>query len=221
MNNEKMLSSKPENVFNYLYRRLRLEITKKFGTLVKDAVIVEGFVEITNGDNHIIAKNSFVNQGLIALVNLMSVSGFSANQTPAQGWTTKANSSMRVGQDTVTSTTGVMIALQTPIGAGIGTAPNTQTIANSNPAADQWQVTYTATWNAGTLAALTLGEVGLFLFIWTAVQGLQTAGTPGVAPTAHTLFSRMASADGKFVSFVINPAAAVNVTWVINFTFAV
>ena len=128
---------------------------------------------------------------------------------------------MRVGSDVVTSTNNATTLLSAPIGAGIGTAPNTQTIANSTPAGGQWQVTYTATWIAGSLAALTLGEVGLFMFIWTAAQGLQPAGGTSGNPVQNTLFSRMASADGKFVSFVIDPAAAVNVTWVIKFTFAV
>ncbi len=207
-------------IFGSLYRRLRSGINKKFGILVKDAVIIEGFVEIMNGDTHIIARNSVVDQGLISLVNWLSIESLtSQGNVPSSGFGAVSNSSMRVGSDTVTSTTHGMTALQTPIGAGIGTAPNTQSRANSNPAAGQWQVTYTATWNAGALPAVTLGEVGLFLNIWTLAQGLQT-GT-AATPTTNTLFSRMASFDGKFASFVINPANAVNVTWIIRYTFAV
>ena len=218
---DRRIVSKLGNTLVAMARLFKRSLKKKFGTLVKDAVIIEGIVEITNGDTHIIARNSVVDQGLAALVSLMSITQLNGvGSVPANTWTTIGGSSMRVGSDVVTSTNNATTLLSAPIGAGIGTAPNTQSISNSTPAGGQWQVTYTSTWNAGTVSG-TLGEVGLFMFIWTAAQGLQPAGGTSGNPVQNTLFSRMASADGKFVSFVINPAAAVNVTWVIKFTFAV
>ena len=219
---DRRIVSKLGNTLVAMARLFKRSLKKKFGTLVKDAVIIEGIVEITNGDTHIIARNSVVNQGLAALVSFLSVNALNAVSTvPAYTWTTISNSSMRVGSDTITSTTAVTTLLSSPIGAGIGTAPNTQTIANSNPAADQWQVTYTATWIAGSLAELTLGEVGLFVHIWTAAQGLQPAGGTSGSPVGNTLFSRMAAADLKFTSFVINTSVPLAISWIIRFTFAV
>ncbi len=218
--NNRRIVSKLGNTFAAMARLFKRSVKKKFGTLAKDAVIIEGIVEITNGDTHIIARNSVVDQGLIALVNLLSVSGFLANQTPAQAWIGVGNGSMRVGQDTVIPTQHTTTLLAVPIGAGIGTAPNTQSISNSNPSAGQYQVTYTSTWVAGAVSG-TLGEVGLFLFIWTLAQGLQAAGTAGVVPTVQTMFSRMASADGKFTSFAINTSVPLAISWIVRFTFAV
>ncbi len=216
---DRRIVSKMGNTIAAMARLFNKGIKKKFGTFVKDAVIIEGFVEITNGDTHIIAKNSVVDQGLISLVSWLTVESLtSQGHVPASGFGAVSNSSMRIGTDTVTSTTHGMTALQAAIGAGIGTAPNTQNRANSNPAAGQYQVTYTATWNAGTVSG-TLGEVGLFLNIWTLAQGLQT-GT-ATTPTTNTLFSRMASADTKFTSFAINTAVPLAISWIVRFTFAV
>ena len=219
--NDRRIVSKLGNTLVAMARLFKRSVKKKFGTLVKDAVIIEGIVEITNGDTHIIARNSVVNQGLAALVSFLSVNALNAVSTvPAYTWTTISNSSMRVGSDTITSTTAVTTLLSSPIGAGIGTAPNTQSISNSNPLGGQWQVTYTSTWNAGTVSG-TLGEVGLFLHIWTAAQGLQPAGGTSQAPVGNTLFSRMAAADLKFTSFVINTSVPLAISWIIRFTFAV
>ena len=218
--NDRQIVSKLGSTLVAMARLFKRNVKKKFGTLVKDAIIIEGIVEITNGDTHIIANNSVVNQGLAALVSIMSISGMLPNTSPAQFWLGAGNGSMRVGQDTVTPTQSTTTLLSAPIGAGLGTIPNSQTISNSNPVAGQWQVTYTSLWNAGTVSG-TLGEVGLFLFIWTAAQGLQPAGGANVAPTTHTMFSRMASADGKFVSFAINAAVPLAISWVIRFTYAV
>lgn len=219
---DRRIVAKMGNTLAAMARLFKRSVKKKFGTLVKDAVIIEGIVEITNGDTHIIARNSVVNQGLMALVSLLSVNSInSAAEVPAGTWAAGgAWAGMRVGSDTVTSTTAVTILLSAPIGAGIGTAPNTQAISNSNPAGGQWQVTYTATWNAGTVSG-TLGEVGLFLRIWTAAQGLQPAGGAGAAVTNLTMFSRLASADGKFTSFAINTAVPLAIAWNVRFTFAV
>ena len=219
---ERRLVSKLGNTLVAMARLFKRGLRKKFGTLVKDAVIIEGIVEITNGDTHIIAKNSVVDQGLAALVSLLSINAYPGDSlAPAYLFSSAtSNSSMRVGSNTVTSTTNATTLLAAPIGAGIGTAPNSQTISNSTPAAGQWQVTYTSTWNAGTVSG-TLGEVGLFLRIWTAAQGLQPAGGTAAVATSNTMFSRLASADGKFTSFAINTAVPLAISWIIRFTFAV
>ena len=223
--NDRRIVSKLGNTFVAMSRLFKRTVKKKFGTLVKDAVIIEGIVEITNGDTHIIARNSVVNQGLMALVSYLSVNTFaSVANLPSFNWSASpfASDSIRIGSDTVTSTTAVTTLLAAPIlvGAGIGTAPNTQSISNSTPGGGQWQVTYTATWNAGTVSG-TLGEVGLFLNIWNAGQGLQPAGAAAATPSTNTMFSRMASADLKFTSFAINAAVPLAISWIIRFTFVV
>lgn len=184
--------------------------------LINDAIIIEGFVEITNGDTHIKAKNSIVDQGLIGIINFMSANSNNGDP-PSFNWVTPTagNSTMILGSDTTHGTIGTTTALTTAIGAP--TIANTQGGATSNPAAGQWQVQWTATWNPATIAnSPTLGEIGLRLYI---IPTLQAFGASTTA-TSNTFFSRMASFDGKFVSSTIDNTKPLLITWTFLLTYA-
>ncbi len=205
---------------------IRTKIINKILSILKkrkseslgDSIVIEGYVEITNGSNHIISKNSIVDQGLLSLVNLYSVDRLNnSSNLPATGWSS-FSSSIRVGSDISTPTTRTTTALTNPIGAGIGTVPNSQGLSNSNISTGVWQVTYSSKWNAGVLSGI-IGELGLFLQIWTIAQGLQPAGGTAAAVTPNTLFSRLSSADGKFSSFIIDSSNPVIVSWILRFTY--
>lgn len=183
---------------------------------VYDRVIMEGIVEIRNGDKHIIAKNKFVNQGLIALINLLSCSQLnSASYVPAYGWGGASSSFMVLGNDIATATTFSMTSLVSPIGTAPGTKANSQSISNGSPSSGVYQVTYTATWNAGAVSGI-LGELGLYLYLR---NTLVSAGG-ALDSVGGYLASRLASADGAFTSFSINTGAPLTIAWSIRFSFA-
>lgn len=204
-------------------RDLETSIGKK---LLHDAVIMEGFLDITNGDTVIHGKNSIVDQGLAGIANWIS-----ANNIPcggnfylgSYGWNGSPpgyQTYMVVGSNTSQGTSNGTIGLQSPIvmggGGGTGTKPNSQSGATSTPGTGQWQIQWTATWNAGTLPAVTLGEVGLYLWLVPATQGFQSG-----AGGQTLLFSRMASADGKFTPFTINNAVPLSIAWNFRLTYAI
>ncbi len=197
-------------LINYINKLIRKQESSK--------IKIEGYVEITNGSNHIVSKNSIVDQGLLSFVNLFSCNSLQANNNmPAANWSLFA-SSMRIGSDAATPTSNSMASLVTPIGAGIGTVPNSQSLANSNPSNGVWQATYTCVWNAGSVSG-TLGEAGLFFEIWTAAQGLQPPGGTAAIVSALLLFSRLSSADGKFSSFSLDNTKPLSITWILRFTY--
>jgi hypothetical protein len=199
-------------------RDLETNIGKK---LLHDAVIMEGFLDITNGDTVIHGKNSIVDQGLVGITNWVSGNNM-YNGTPyigSYGWNGSPpgyQTYMVVGSDTTHGTSNGTTTLQSPIGAAPGTKPNSQSGATSAPASGQWQIQWTATWNAGTIPAVTLGEVGLYLYL---ISSLQSFGASNSGPST-LLFSRMASADGKFTSFTINNAVPLSIAWNFRLTYA-
>jgi hypothetical protein len=121
---------------------------------------------------------------------------------------------MVLGTNTTTPTNISMTALVTPIGTAPGTKPNSQagsTAALSNGAS----VTYTSTWNAGTVSG-TVGEIGLYLYIQSTLAAFG-AGT--ISPSA-VFASRLSVADGDFTAFTINTAAPLTINWTVQFTFS-
>jgi hypothetical protein len=197
-----------------MIRGMRCILAKK---LMHDALVVEGIVEITNGDIHVVSKNSIVDQGLIEIINIMACNQTNAGALclPSYNWSSITNG-MRIGSDTTHGTLHTMTGLWSPIGAGIGTAPNVQTGYTSNPSAGVFKMEWVSIWNAFTVSG-TLGEVGLFLKINT---GLYSFGANyAYQPTDNSLFSRMASADSKFAPFTIDNTKPLQVKWDLQLTY--
>jgi hypothetical protein len=162
------------------------------------------------------SKGHIVNQGLIHMINALSASttdgGSGYRYLFSRDWNAKTYSYMRLGTGG-NVTQGTTTGLTTPVGTG----PDSQAGANSSPGGGTYRVSWTATWNAGSLTAITVSELGLFLFLQTGLQGFGWTGFNG-AGTA--LFSRLSAADGDFTAFVVNTSVPLTIEWRLTFTFA-
>jgi hypothetical protein len=188
----------------------RLGLRNTFG----DKIIIVDEVLVYEGEKLLFkSKGHIVNQGLVDIINFFSAALTAGNTAlPTYGWTTIGNGRMRVGTGT-----GVTVGTMTSLVTEVATNPNTQSGATSNPSAGIYRVAWIATWNAGTLSAITVTELGLYLNLSTALQAF--AGTQP-AGSAFTLFSRLSSSDGDFSSFVVNTAVPLTIEWRLTFTFA-
>jgi hypothetical protein len=161
------------------------------------------------------SKGHIVNQGLTHIINALA-----ASQTSSSGpyylfsrdWTGKTYSYMRLGTGG-TVTQGTTTGLTTPVGTG----PDSQAGATSSPGGGTYRVAWTATWNAGSLTAITASEIGLFLYLQTGLQGFGWMGFNGAGAA---LFSRLSAADGDFTAFVVNTSVPLTIEWRLTFTFA-
>jgi hypothetical protein len=187
-----------------------------FGDIVKvtdEVLVYEG--EGKNKKLKFASKGHIVNQGLIHMINALA-----ASQTGSSGpyylfsrdWTGKTYSYMRLGTGG-NVTQGTTTNLTTPV----STPPDSQSGATSSPGGGTYRVAWTATWNAGTLTAITVSEIGLFLYLNTSLQGFGWTGFNGAATA---LFSRLSAADGDFTAFQVNPSVPLTVEWRLTFTFA-
>jgi hypothetical protein len=208
--------------YNELKRRICLskqkikDIFKRRNTF-GDVIRVTDEILVYEGDKlKFASKGHIVNQGLIHMINALA-----ASQTPTSGypfylfsrdWTGRNYSYMRLGTGG-NVTTGSVTGLTTPVGTG----PDSQAGATSSPSAGTYRVSWTATWNAGTLTAITVSEIGLFLYLQT---GLQSFGWTGFNGAGTALFSRLSAADGDFTAFVVNTSVPLTIEWRLTFTFA-
>jgi len=187
-----------------------------FGDIVKvtdEVLVYEG--EGKNKRLKFASKGHIVNQGLIHMINALA-----ASQTGSSGpyylfsrdWTGKTYSYMRLGTGG-NITQGTTTNLTTPV----STPPDSQSGATSSPGGGTYRVAWTATWNAGTLTAITVSEIGLYLYLQTA---LQSFGWTSFNGAATALFSRLSAADGDFTAFQVNPSVPLTVEWRLTFTFA-
>jgi hypothetical protein len=110
------------------------------------------------------------------------------------------------------------------------TLPSSQAGNTSNPASGSYRISYLATWNSGTLAAITVSEVGLWLcysntnatydmsqlqpFGWTVPSGSIKDDNSAM------FFSRLSEADGDFTGFTVNTAVPLTIEWRLTFSFA-
>ena len=110
-------------------------------------------------------------------------------------------------------------ALTTPS----STVPSSQAGTTSNPSAGVYRVSWTATWNAGSIAALVITEMGLWLAIgtYTTLQsfGFQFPLNNQITQSAQ-FFSRLNEADGDFTHFTINTIVPLMIEWRLTYSFA-
>jgi hypothetical protein len=208
--------------YNELKRRICLskqkikDIFKRRNTF-GDVIRVTDEILVYEGDKlKFASKGHIVNQGLIHMINALAASTTNSSSGYkylfSREWTGKTYSYMRLGTGG-NVTTGSVTGLTTPVGTG----PDSQAGATSSPSAGTYRVSWTATWNAGSLTAITVSEIGLFLYLQTGLQGFGWADFNG-AGTA--LFSRLSSADGDFTAFVVNTSVPLTIEWRLTFTFA-
>lgn len=202
---------------NRFVKDLENSIGKK---LLHDAIIMEAYVDIINGDTIIHGKNSVVDQGLIGIINYLSGHTVtSPYQLASYNWGGRSTY-MVIGSDTTHTTSHGTALLTAPTGgAQPGTIPNTQSGSTYGPPTTSlgtFQIQWTATWNATTVSG-TLGEVGLYLQL---MGGPTLAGFNVTSSQSVALFSRMASADGKFTAFTINNVVPLSIAWTFQLTYA-
>jgi len=200
-----------KRLFRELKRRVRaaLGLRNTFG----DRVVLEDYVEAWMGDKRVVSsKGHIVNQGLIELINLMAVGGIPTDGVPSVGWTDISRGRMRVGTGT-----GVTVGTMTSLVNENTTNPNSQTGATASPSVGTYRISWIATWNAGTLPAIDVSEMGLYLYM---VPTLKNFGDAMGTPTAFTLFSRLSDSDGDFTTFTVNTAVPLTIEWRLTLTFA-
>ncbi len=186
---------------------------------------IRGFVTIKQGEKVLVKKaiNHFVDAGLKGLISTI-ISG--RVKTGAYGtWMLWYGGwKMYLGQNTDIPTVHSHTGLQTPIGGAPGTAPDSQnvTVKDGGAGGDAdgvYHVKFIATWNSGTLPAVTLGEAALYLkapnkttFKWEQVGGTYNP--------AVVMVSRLSSADTDFGSFVIDDTEPLVAEWTVEISFA-
>jgi len=177
-----------------------------------DRIIIQDEVLVYEGDKlKFKSKGHFVNQGLIACVNWFALNSLNlVTAVPSNTWGT--NGTMRVGTGT-----GVTQAAMTALVTEVATAPNSVSGATANPVVGTYRVAWIATWNAGTLTAITVTEIGLKLNISVV---LHTFGATYGGAIANSFVSRLSSSDGDFTAFVVNVAVPLTIEWRLTFTFA-
>ena len=179
---------------------------------------VEGYVETANGDQKIEGNNKLLPSILVWFANLTSIRYFLYGGIGYSWYLGSYQWQMYLGTDTITPTILSTTALTSPIGTGLGTAPNTTGGSNTNPSNGVFRILFSATWNPGTVSG-TVGEMGLHLRVRNTLQAYQWTVGAGTTETLQ-LVSRLAVADGAFSSFSINTAAPLTVNWTMQFSFA-
>ncbi len=198
--------------------KLNLRNTKGDVIKVTDEVIVYyGKPSDSDKDKKLVfaSNGHIVNQGLIGIINLLTAYTTpytSGNPMPSYNWTTKTTY-MRVGTGG-NVTTGTVTGLTTPS----ATPPDSQAGTSSSPTGGTYRCSWTATWNAGTLTAITITEIGLFLDIDCTLRAFGNASYPSGASVA--LFSRLSAADGDFTQFTVNVSVPLTIEWRLTLTFA-
>lgn len=194
--------------------RQALGLRNTFG----DRIIIEDEVLVYEGDKLLFkSKGHIVNQGLIGLINLIGCNSLNLpGYVPSLNWVAITSGTMHVGTGV-----GATVGTTTALVIDEGTDADTQSGSIASPEVGTYRVSWTATWNAGSLAAIDVSELGLRL----ALDGdalLAFGGTviidPDVKPTL--LFSRLSDSDGDFTTFTVNVAVPLTIEWRLTFTFA-
>lgn len=173
------------------------------------------FVENCNCDEfHFISRNKIVGQGLRHLIN-QGIGGTGVgNNSNGFPFATNdpTNSYIRVdtGSGATIDTTVGLVAPNT-------TNPNATTLAFTNPSAGVYRGSFTATWNSGTLTAITVTEIGIFGRLAVTLGTLATNN--GANLTSLALFARLSVTDTEFSSFVVNTAAPLVIEYRVTNTF--
>ena len=193
----------------------KLRLRNTFG----DEIRIKDEISCWQGDKiQFKTKGHIVSSGLMAIVNWLSFAGSTSSVAcyglQYSGWYIRCGTGTGA---TAQSTTGLVTINST--------APNTLSGTNSNPAAGQYRIAWTATWNSGTLSAITLTEFGMW---WN--NGFATSPTAfslasfgtGYANAGQNIqfVSRISSTDGDFSSFTVNTSVPLTLQWNLTFTFA-
>jgi len=182
-------------------------------------LITEQYIAKSGNKILFATKGHIVNAGLMMLGNFFAtpyVSTSASCYLPSYNYASM-NAYIQLGTGgSVTSPTTT--ALTTPV----ATKANSQSGSYTNPSNGVYKVNFTATWNAGSITALTITEMGLWLNQFDGLSTMQTfgssAGQNGVGSVFF--FSRISAADGDFTSFTVNTSVPLTITWTLTFQYA-
>jgi hypothetical protein len=172
---------------------------------------ISGFADVWNGEwklKH--GKNHLLTNGLKAMAAIYGST--SSYLTYAMFYSNFKV--MEVGTDTTTPTNFSMISLVSPLASSSNiTWPNTTSVnPPTNPSGTTYyQTSIQAIWNAGALGSSVLGEFGLY-------ANCVNANNPCSAVN-NTLLTRIASADGTFSSFNINPTLPLVINYIVQVSY--
>lgn len=157
------------------------------------------------GEVHFIARNKLTGQGLRHIVNMIGLG--SAVNTTSIGIGLATTTGCRVGTGTGATTDGT-----TALATQVNTAPNTASTVCEQVSAGVYRFRGTYTWNAGTLTAITVTEIGFFC-----------AGTMSVINSGSSqgtlLVARISTTDAEFAGFVVNTAVPLAIEYRLTYTF--
>ncbi len=160
-------------------------------------------------------KGHLVDNALIGLCSYTSSGGFGSMNCPMYGFAVGGSGvpsipSIRLGtgSGSTTASTAALVSI-------INTPPSSIAGSTSNPSAGHYLDAMTATWNAGTIAALTVTEAGLWMQL---INALNTFGSTS-ASTSVLFADRVSSTDGDFSSFTINTSNPLSVQYQLNWNY--
>ena len=161
-------------------------------------------------------KGHIVNAGLMMLGNFFALNTTSVSGLmPAYNWGSMTSYIQLGTGGSVTSPTTT--ALTTPL----VTKANSQSGSFTNPSNGVYKVNFTATWNAGSITAITVTEMGLWLQSFMDITTMQVFGAnTGTNVQNIFFFSRISAADGDFTSFLVNTSVPLTITWTLTFQYA-
>lgn len=165
-----------------------------------EVIVRQGETVVSRGYNKIVGN------GLRHIINTIGGWAGLGSTWSNMGIVALGTSGIRLGTGAGTTVDGTSSLVNQNI-----TLPNTVSHAWDTPATSTYRFRLTATWNAGTLPAITVTEIGIFA---TLSQALGAGGPQAV------MFSRMSVTDGEFASFTVNTAVPLSVEWRISISFA-
>jgi hypothetical protein len=131
--------------------------------------------------------------GLAFIANLITCNYTTNGTYSPQGFSYQWRHQVGTGSGTTSPGTSALSAI-------VSTAANSSSLSWSNPSSGVYRITWTSTWNAGTLSAITISELGLFNNIG--------------------LCSRISSSDGDFTAFQVNVSAPLTAAQTLTLSFA-
>lgn len=103
----------------------------------------------------------------------------------------------------------------TQLASIISTAPNTISGSISNPSAGVYNITMTATWNAGTLGTPTITEAALYAI---GNNVLQTFGASAITQSC-VMMDRICSTNSDFTAFEVNASNPLTLDYTIEVAY--
>lgn len=200
---------------------------------VGDGIAVWGQAEIRNGpgtcmvdgcgcgEMHFVARNKISQLGLQHIMN-RAFKGHTDSSSSSGVFRNAAFTSNDTGNSYIRVGTGGGATVQGTVGltTQVATNPSGTIASGISLSLGVQSLSFTATWNAGVIAAATVTEIGIFGLLNDGLNETPSSSTTNVGnSSALILFARLSVADGEFSSFVINTAAPLSIQYTVSLAF--